>query len=218
MSGNNFGEFLKDLRKRHGYKTQKQLADISGISQTTLSRIEAGIQRPQPETLRILAEHLRPYTYGELMEHAGYLEGLNAADKDFVLGLFDESEMDELDHQISKIIDSISDDGKFNDTVLTYLETELGPLLKGESWADFEFTPYEIKQLAREMNIENKNFICNALKRVVNLSNNQFHDTLSEKDILTLAAHQVGHNGPLTEDQIAQIKLAMKIALAKDDK
>lgn len=41
---------------------------------------------------------------------------------------------------------------------------------------------------------------------------------LSEEEILTLAAHQVGHDGPLTEEQLAQIKLAMKIALAKNDK
>lgn len=43
-------------------------------------------------------------------------------------------------------------------------------------------------------------------------------DGLTEKEILTLAAHQVGHDGPLTEEQLAQIKLAMKIALAKNDK
>ncbi len=39
-----------------------------------------------------------------------------------------------------------------------------------------------------------------------------------EDDILTLAAHQVGHEGPLTAEQLEQIKLAMKIALAKNDK
>jgi len=39
---------------------------------------------------------------------------------------------------------------------------------------------------------------------------------LSEEEILTLAAHQVGHEGELTEEQLAQIKLAVKIALARD--
>ncbi|WP_068786650.1 helix-turn-helix domain-containing protein [Paenibacillus phocaensis] len=43
-------------------------------------------------------------------------------------------------------------------------------------------------------------------------------ENLSEEEIFTLAAHQVGHEGPLTEEQLAQIKLAMKIALAKNDK
>jgi len=41
-------------------------------------------------------------------------------------------------------------------------------------------------------------------------------EPLSEERILTLAAHQVGHVGKLTEEQLAQIKLAMKIALAKE--
>ncbi|MNW63038.1 hypothetical protein D3C74_412050 [compost metagenome] len=44
------------------------------------------------------------------------------------------------------------------------------------------------------------------------------NEDMSEEEILTLAAHQVGHDGPLTEEQLAQIKLAMKIALAKNDK
>lgn len=39
---------------------------------------------------------------------------------------------------------------------------------------------------------------------------------LTEEQILTLAAHQVGHEGRLTEEQLAQIKLALKIALVKD--
>lgn len=41
---------------------------------------------------------------------------------------------------------------------------------------------------------------------------------LSEEQILTLAAHQVGHKGPLTPEQMSQIKLAVKIALAKEEK
>lgn len=43
-------------------------------------------------------------------------------------------------------------------------------------------------------------------------------DSLTEEEILTLAAHQVGHEGKLTEEQLSQIKLAMKIALMKNDK
>lgn len=43
-------------------------------------------------------------------------------------------------------------------------------------------------------------------------------NNLSESEILTLAAHKIGHEGALTEEQLAQIKLAMKIALAKNDK
>lgn len=42
--------------------------------------------------------------------------------------------------------------------------------------------------------------------------------TLNNKDILTLAAHMFGHEGPLTEEMREKITLAMKIALAKYDK
>lgn len=75
----NFGEFLKRLRIQYGYRTQKQLAERSGVSQTTLSRIEAGTQKPQPETLRALAPHFPPYTFADLMNRAGYLDGADAA-------------------------------------------------------------------------------------------------------------------------------------------
>jgi predicted transcriptional regulator len=43
------------------------------------------------------------------------------------------------------------------------------------------------------------------------------HTDLTEEEILTLAAHSAGHEGKLTEEQLAKIKLAVKIALAKDD-
>lgn len=44
------------------------------------------------------------------------------------------------------------------------------------------------------------------------------NDKLTEEQILTLAAHQVGHKGTLSETDLDKIKLAVKIALAKDDK
>ncbi|SHI63246.1 hypothetical protein [Lutispora thermophila] len=36
-----------------------------------------------------------------------------------------------------------------------------------------------------------------------------------KKEILTRAAHAVGHEGPLSEDDMNKIELAIKIALAK---
>lgn len=41
---------------------------------------------------------------------------------------------------------------------------------------------------------------------------------ISEDQILTIAAHQIGHEGPLTAEQMDKIKLAMRIALAKEEK
>lgn len=43
-------------------------------------------------------------------------------------------------------------------------------------------------------------------------------EELSEERILTVAAHKVGHEGPLTEEELEKIKLAIKIALAKNNK
>lgn len=43
-------------------------------------------------------------------------------------------------------------------------------------------------------------------------------DEWTEEEILTLAAHKLGHTGELSETDLDRIKLAVKIALAKDDK
>ncbi|KAA9003982.1 helix-turn-helix transcriptional regulator [Paenibacillus spiritus] len=44
------------------------------------------------------------------------------------------------------------------------------------------------------------------------------HPDLSDEEILTLAAHQVGgHTEPMTPEKLAQIRLALRIALAKDN-
>ncbi|MEV2908462.1 helix-turn-helix transcriptional regulator [Paenibacillus larvae] len=50
------------------------------------------------------------------------------------------------------------------------------------------------------------------------LEKNKSDKDLDDAEILTLAAHRVGHEGKLTEEQMDQIKLAMKIALARNNK
>lgn len=172
MSGNNFGDFLKALRKQHGFRTQKQLAEASGISQTTLSRIEAGTQRPLPETLRILAKHLRPFTYGELMERAGYFEGLPSEDRSFVSDLFDESEEAELDRNIDKIIKLITINDNFKNNIQRHLESELSPLFESEGWDDIQFTPRYFRQLFKELegNLEYKLMVYESIERALKLS------------------------------------------------
>ncbi|AIQ45592.1 hypothetical protein R70723_06535 [Paenibacillus sp. FSL R7-0273] len=44
----------------------------------------------------------------------------------------------------------------------------------------------------------------------------QTEEKLTEEEILTMAAHQVGYEGDLTEEDLIRIKLAMKIALNKN--
>lgn len=53
-----FGDFFRRLRRAKGFKSQKELANKSGISQTTISRIEDGSQIPKPETISALAKTL----------------------------------------------------------------------------------------------------------------------------------------------------------------
>jgi transcriptional regulator with XRE-family HTH domain len=69
-----FGVYLSKLREKSGFKTKSELAKASGISIATISRIESGIQRANPETLKALAEHLKGVVYEDLLEKLNYIE------------------------------------------------------------------------------------------------------------------------------------------------
>lgn len=69
-----FGVWLADVRIKSGYSSQRQLCLVSDVSSATLSRIEAGIQKPEPSTLKKIAPHLKGVTYEDLMTAAGYLD------------------------------------------------------------------------------------------------------------------------------------------------
>jgi len=75
MKKQSFGEYLVHLRLQHGFKSQRKLASKTGISSATISRMEANIQFPQPETLKKLAEYFTDVTYEEMLEKAGYISG-----------------------------------------------------------------------------------------------------------------------------------------------
>lgn len=72
MSKSGFGKFIEHHRVASGFKSQRQLAAKTGISSATISRIEAEIQKPEPETLKILAKHLHTTSLVELMVVCGY--------------------------------------------------------------------------------------------------------------------------------------------------
>lgn len=67
-----YGEFIKYHRQASGFKSQRQLAEKTGISSATISRIESEIQKPNPETLKELANYLKSTTFVELMVVCGY--------------------------------------------------------------------------------------------------------------------------------------------------
>jgi len=69
----NIGEYIMYLRKKRDL-SQRQLASLSKISNTEISRIESGERKkPSPDTLKAIAPHLG-ISYEELMVYAGYIE------------------------------------------------------------------------------------------------------------------------------------------------
>jgi transcriptional regulator with XRE-family HTH domain len=67
-----YGEFIKKHRLLSGFKSQRLLADKTGISHATISRIEHEIQKPEVKTLQILASVLESTNFMELMLVCGY--------------------------------------------------------------------------------------------------------------------------------------------------
>jgi transcriptional regulator with XRE-family HTH domain len=80
MNLKEFGVFFAELREKSGYRSQRELADKSGVSHSTINRIEAGTHKVSPETLKALTPFLKGITYEELMERAGYID--NEPEKD----------------------------------------------------------------------------------------------------------------------------------------
>ena len=69
----NFGDYLKEIRKEKGL-SQRQLAELSGISNTEISRLESGNRvNPSPKTLKAIAPNLG-VSYGDLLKKAGYID------------------------------------------------------------------------------------------------------------------------------------------------
>lgn len=69
-----YGRFIKNHRMLSGFKSQRQLAEASGVSPTTISRIEKEEQKPSVDTLKELAPHLKSTSIVELMVVCGYWE------------------------------------------------------------------------------------------------------------------------------------------------
>lgn len=57
-----------------GYGSQRELADVSGLSHSTISRFKTGTHKTKHETLKVLATYLKGVTYEKLLEKARILE------------------------------------------------------------------------------------------------------------------------------------------------
>lgn len=67
-----YGRFIRHHRLQSGYKTQRELAEKTGISESTISRMEANKNRPSPENIEALAKALPTTSVAELMVVCGY--------------------------------------------------------------------------------------------------------------------------------------------------
>ncbi|WP_173220965.1 helix-turn-helix domain-containing protein [Paenibacillus alba] len=74
MNLKELGIYVTRLREKSGYDSQRQLADASGVSHSTINRLESGTHKTSSENLRTLAKYLKGITPNELLERAGYIE------------------------------------------------------------------------------------------------------------------------------------------------
>lgn len=79
-----YGDYIKKHRLASGYKSQRRLAEKSGISAATISRIEKEIQKPEARTLKTLAQYLHTTSYVELMVVCGYWDKEELLDEEML--------------------------------------------------------------------------------------------------------------------------------------
>lgn len=72
MKQNDYGKFIRQHRLESGYRTQRELAEKTGISESAISRMEANKNRPSPENIEALAKALPTTSVTELMVICGY--------------------------------------------------------------------------------------------------------------------------------------------------
>lgn len=69
-----FGVYFAKLRMQSGYRSQRELAERSGVSHSTINRIESGKHKVTPENLKVLAPFLQNVEFSELMQAMGYID------------------------------------------------------------------------------------------------------------------------------------------------
>lgn len=105
------GNFVKHHRIKSGFNSQRQLAEKSGISSATISRVESEIQKPNTETLKTLSRYLRTTSLFDLMVVAEHWEK-DDTDLKLVSNFYDEEH--KTTEKLLYILKLLADDeGKF---------------------------------------------------------------------------------------------------------
>jgi transcriptional regulator with XRE-family HTH domain len=73
MEMKEFGIYFSEIRKKSGFRSQRELADKTGVSHSTINRLEGGTHKVSPDTLKILSNHLN-VSYEILMMKSGYID------------------------------------------------------------------------------------------------------------------------------------------------
>jgi len=175
------GKYISNLRNEKEL-SQRKLAELSGISNTEISRIESGERKKvSPEILKALAPYLG-VSYENLMEVAGYI---SKTSNRFAKELSDN--LIKLKITLDEIAPNI---GLPKEVLQKILRAEKGPTvedyIKLGKWLGYS------EQQAKELYYENINLV-------------------SEQSISTLAAHRLdGYDKPLTEDEKAAVEAFLK--------
>ena len=76
-----FGPWFADIRMKSGFRTQRDLADASGVNVLVIERIESGVI-PRVDTLEKIAKVMKASNLGEMLRRAG-LQSLVSTDEGF---------------------------------------------------------------------------------------------------------------------------------------
>lgn len=99
----NFNIWFRDLRINAGFDSQRDLANVSGVHHTSIAQIERGGRRPNTDTLKRLAPHLK-VPYKTLLEAAGHLYG-GDKDNEVIVPELPENVLAELEKELSELQD-----------------------------------------------------------------------------------------------------------------
>lgn len=221
----NIGKNLKKFRDEKNL-TLKQLSEISGVSISFISDIENGRRNPSNDTLNSLADALGVFVDRLTGESIGCL--IEDRLKELNLTLEDLAERTKLPLNYLKSLDSIYPNGSdYNKVFYIAKALNMNPSIlraalarqEPPAWDESDrSTPeddfsMDEEQLKKEVKIfEDADEILKPLGHdIIKVVD----ENISEKDILTMAAHKAGHEGSLSNEELEKIKLAIRIALAK---
>lgn len=171
LSGENFGDYFRRLRRARGFKSQKLLAEASGVSQATISRIEEGSQKPQDDTLRSLSKTLG-VKYLDLIEASNDFDGLQGEKVNEMRSRY--SLHESLDDELERLLVVIGDGGRFQERDKFYISGLLDGIDLFDSKKNF-YDYYTPKRVAIELSgydsIEFKAETIESLKKYIKTNN-----------------------------------------------